>query len=68
MRSMHSTDHVQRTPPRRLRVWKIVLVAVVLAAVVEPLVMYRVLVAQREQRQQAAALVMPAVARQAAAQ
>ena len=62
---MHSTDHVQRTPPRRLRAWKIVLVAVVLAAVVEPLVMYRVLVAQREQRQEAAALVMPVVARQA---
>ncbi|HTO23133.1 MAG TPA: hypothetical protein VMQ10_11710 [Spirochaetia bacterium] len=68
MRSMLSADRVQRTPPRRVRVWKIVLVAVVLAAVVEPLVMYRVLVAQREQRQEAAALVMPAVARQAAAQ
>ncbi len=65
---MHSTDRLQRTPARRPRVWKIVLVAVVLAAVAEPLVMYRVLVAQREQRQEAAALAVPAVARPVAAQ
>jgi len=59
---MHSTDGFQRSPHRRLRIWKIVLAAVLLAAIAEPLVMYRMLEAQKEKRQAAAGLVIPAMA------
>ena len=63
---MQSADSFQRAPQRRPRIWKFVLVAVVLAALVEPLVMYRILEAQRERRQEAAGLVIPAAAHKAA--
>ncbi len=49
---------------RRMRVWKIVLVAVLMAAIGEPLVMYRILVVQKEKRQ-SAELVAPATPRAA---
>ncbi len=59
---MHSTDSFQRGPHRRPRIWKIVVLAVLLAAIAEPLVMYRMLVAQKEKREAAAGLVIPAMA------
>jgi hypothetical protein len=64
---MHSTEGLQRAPHRRPRIWKIVIVAVLLAAIGEPIVMYRMLVLQREQRQAAAGLVIPAMAHQTSA-
>jgi len=45
-----------------------VIVAVLVAAIGEPLVMYRVLVLEKEKRQAAAALVIPAMARPAEGQ
>lgn len=63
---MDSTEGLQRTPHRRPRIWKIVIIAVLVAAVGEPVVMYRMLVLQKEKRQAAAGLVIPAMAHQTA--
>lgn len=64
---MHSSERLQRTPHRRPRIWKIVVIAVLVAAIGEPIVMYRMLVLQKEKRQAAAGLVIPAMARKTAA-
>ncbi len=62
---MHTTHSIGRAPNRR-RIWRYVIIAVLLAAIVEPLVMYRMLAAQKEKRQAAAELVIPAMAHRAA--
>ncbi len=46
--------------------WKIVLIALLVAAIAEPIVMYRMLVLQKEKRQAAAGLVIPAMAHKTA--
>ena len=63
---MHSTEGLRRAPHRRPRIWKIVIIAVLLAAIGEPIVMYRILVLEKEKRQ-AAGQVIPAVAHKTAA-
>jgi hypothetical protein len=57
---MHSTEGLHSAPHRRGRIWRIVIVAVLLALIAEPLFMYRMLVAQKEKRQAATALTLPA--------
>ncbi len=52
-------------PRRRLRIWKIVVIAVLFAAIGEPLFMYHMLVLQKEKRQ-SAELAVPAAAHAAA--
>jgi hypothetical protein len=63
---MHSTEGLRRAPHRRPRIWKIVIIAVLIAAIGEPIVMYRMLVLQKEKRQAAAGLVIPAMAHKTA--
>jgi len=65
---MHPVNHLQRAPQRRARIWKIVIIAVLIAAIGEPLVMYRVLAMEKEKRQAASGLMFPAVAEKAAVQ
>jgi hypothetical protein len=64
---MDSTEGLRRAPRRRPRIWKIVIIAVLLAAIGEPIVMYRILVQEKEERQAAAGLVIPAMAHKTAA-
>ena len=64
---MHSTDGLRRAPHRRPRIWKIVIITVLVAAIGEPIVMYRMLVLQKEKRQATAELVIPAAAHKTAA-
>ena len=61
---MSATDRSPATRRRHVRIWKIVIIAVLLAAIGEPLVMYHMLVVQKEKRQ-AAEFVVPAAARSA---
>jgi hypothetical protein len=63
---MELTEGLRSTPHRRVRIWKIVIIVVLLAAIGEPLVMYRVLVAEKEKRQASAQLVVPVSAHTAA--
>lgn len=60
---MHSTEGLCATPHRRMRIWKIVVIAVLLAAFGEPLFMYHILVVQKEKRQAAIELALPAAVR-----
>ncbi|HET6452266.1 MAG TPA: hypothetical protein VFI08_13190 [Spirochaetia bacterium] len=60
---MHSTEGLRPAAARRPRVWKIVIVAVLIAAIGEPLVMYRLLALQKEKRQAAAELTLPPAVR-----
>jgi len=62
---MHQIVGNRPAPRRRGRIWKIVLIGVILAAIIEPIVMYRMLVIQRERRL-AAEFVVPAATHQAA--
>ncbi len=64
---MDSMEGLRRAPHRRPRIWKIVVIAVLLAAIGEPIVMYRILVQEKEKRQAAAGLVIPAAAHKTAA-
>jgi hypothetical protein len=64
---MHSTDGFQRAPHRRPRIWKIVIIAVLVAAIGEPIIMYHMLILQKEKRLAAAGLVIPAMAHKTAA-
>ncbi len=59
---MESNQGPAAAPRRRLRIWKIVLIAVLAAVISEPIIMYRVLSHQKEQRQ-SAEIAVPAVAR-----
>ncbi len=50
---MSSAAHIGPRPRRRLRIGKLVILGILLAALVEPIIMYRTLVRQRELRQDA---------------
>jgi hypothetical protein len=56
---MHSWESIHGGRHRRPRIGTILVVAVLVALVVEPIVMYRTLVSQKEQRRAAAELTMP---------
>ncbi len=58
---MHTTHSLGNAPHRR-RIWRYVIIGVLLAAVCEPLFMYRMLTIQKEKRQAATGLVIPAMA------
>ncbi len=58
---MHTTHSLGNAPHRR-RIWRYVIIGVLLAAVCEPLFMYHMRAAQKEKRQAAAGLVIPAMA------
>ena len=60
---MHSTEGLRSLHPRRVGVWRIVIIAVLLAAIGEPVFMYRMLTLQKEKRQAAAELTLPAAVR-----
>ena len=53
---MHSTEGLQGGTHRRPRIWRIVILAVVIAAIGEPTVMYLALAREKEQRRAAAEL------------
>ena len=53
---MHSTASLRGGPHRRPRMWTILVVLVLAAIITEPIVMYRVLVHQKEQRRASAEL------------
>ena len=59
---MHSTESIHGGRHRRPRIGTILVIAVLIALVVEPIVMYRSLVSQKEQRRASAELTMPAKA------
>ena len=59
---MHSTEGFRSVPHRRGRIWRIVIVAVLIGAIGEPLFMYHMLILQKEKRQAAEALALPAAA------
>ena len=61
---MSTEERSPATRRRRGRIWKIIIIGVLLAVIGEPLVMYRVLVLQKEKRQ-AAEIVVPAAVRSA---
>jgi hypothetical protein len=56
---MHSTEGLRGGPHRRPRIRTILVVLVLAALITEPIIMYRVLVRQKEQRRAAAELAMP---------
>jgi hypothetical protein len=53
---MHSTEGLHGRPQRRSRVWRIVIVAILAAAIGEPIVMYLSLAREKEQRRTASEL------------
>ena len=53
---MHSTEGLRGGPHRRPRIWTILVMLVFAALITEPIVMYRVLVRQKERRRAAAEL------------
>jgi len=53
---MHSTESLRGGAHRRPRIWRIVVLAVVIAAIGEPTVMYLALAREKEQRRAAAEL------------
>jgi hypothetical protein len=55
-------EGLQRTPHRRTRIWRIVIVTLLVAAIGEPIVMYLTLVREKERRQAAAELTLQATA------
>ena len=55
---MHSTEGLRGGPRRRPRIWRIVIVALIAAAILEPLIMYRTLARQKEMRRAAAELTL----------
>jgi hypothetical protein len=57
---MHSTEELRSAPRRRVRIWKIVIIVVLLAVISEPLIMYRMLIAEKEKRQASAQIATPA--------
>ena len=56
---MHSTQSLRTGPRRRPRIWRIVIVAVLVAAIAEPIVMYLALAREKEQRRIASELLFP---------
>jgi hypothetical protein len=62
---MHSTEGLRGGPHRRPHIWTILVVSVLIALIAEPIVMYRTLVRQKEQRRAAAELTVPAKAERA---
>ncbi|MGO9309052.1 MAG: hypothetical protein ACLQDL_08525 [Spirochaetia bacterium] len=59
---MHSTESLRGAPRRRTRLWRIVIVTLLVTAVGEPIVMYLTLVREKEQRRAAAELTLRAKA------
>jgi hypothetical protein len=53
---MHSTESLRAGTHRRPRIWRIVVLAVLIAAVGEPIIMYLTLAREKEQRRAAAEL------------
>jgi hypothetical protein len=51
---MHSTESLRSPTHRRPRIWRIVVLAVVIAAIGEPTIMYLALAREKEQRRAAA--------------
>ncbi|MGA2639353.1 MAG: hypothetical protein ABSG21_00455 [Spirochaetia bacterium] len=55
---MHSTEGLQRGPTRRARIWRFVVVTLLIAAIGEPIVMYLTLVREKEKRRAAAEITL----------
>jgi hypothetical protein len=53
---MHSTEGFRGGTHRRPRIWRIVVLAVLIAAIGEPIIMYLTLAREKEQRRAAAEL------------
>jgi hypothetical protein len=53
---MHSTEGLRGGTHRRPRIWRIVIVTLLIAAIGEPIVMYLTLVREKEKRRAAAEL------------
>ena len=53
---MHSTEGLRSGTRRRPRIWRIVVLAVLIAAIGEPIVMYLALAREKERRQAATEL------------
>jgi hypothetical protein len=62
---MHSLEGLRGGPQRRPRIWTLLVVSVLIALIAEPIVMYRTLVREKEQRRAAAELTVPAKAERA---
>jgi hypothetical protein len=62
---MHSTEGLRAGPHRRPRIWTILVVSLLVGVIAEPLIMYRTLVREKEQRRAAAELTIPARAERA---
>jgi len=59
---MHSTEGLQGGPNRRPRIWRIMIVTLLIAAIGEPIVMYLTLVREKEKRRTAAELTLETTA------
>jgi hypothetical protein len=57
---MHSTEGLRSGSHRRPRIWRFVILAVLIAAIGEPIVMYLTLAREKEQRRTAAELTINA--------
>ncbi len=65
---MHPTEGLQGVPRRRARIWRIVIVTLLVSAIGEPLVMYLTLVREKEKRRAAAELTLERTAARSSSQ